>query len=588
MTIYIAAWHYWARMVVQRTWGWSPVEELVLLHLDRTPGTIESVRTDLNLSPQVVGATLARLMQFGLIELRISPQPLFSTSTAGRETVRTGRALPERTADREVAVSLVYERVGRSIFRRRDVKLIPASEIGPLSDAVRFSRDEPDETDETMALRATRFMAGTLRPGEWLRGARAVNSSVSRRYLAIDLDDARDGVFPEGSSDTLIDALRATLATGVLPVQKAAERTPPPPIEIEFGADNLILGATEQLDRFVEIVDNAELDVFVLSTFVAAQDDETGREQRDRLLDTLDRAIKRGVRCHLFFGTSLDKESKHALAMEEIRTRLSASGLIRGKLLVYRDPVRSHAKILAADDGGGGAVVLIGSCNWLSSPFKAVELSVELVNGEAVAVGLDLLRSIAVTLPEARRSVEELRFMAAESRRRSQEIAGRRDVSSEEPRARFSVVYAAEHEQLLRRAAHEASTRFVCCTNRVGANMVPALFTPAEVAGRRLDDVRVLFSRYTGPAKRRHVAEHRERLHGIVDLLGVRKPQLHCKFLLWDDDHVVVTTLNWGSQSGGADDPLDEIGIYLKGPELAAKLLERAERILRGGGVAPS
>lgn len=242
MIIYIAAWHYWARMVVQRTWGWSPVEELVLLHLDRTPGTIESVRTGLNLSAQVVGATLARLMQFGLIELQISPQPLFSTSAAGRETVRTGRGLPERTADREVAVSLVYERVGRSIFRRRDVKLVSASEIAPLAaTAVRFSRDQPDETDETMALRATRFVAGSLRPGEWLRGARAVNSNVSRRYLAIDLDDARDGVFPEGASDTLIDALRTTLATGILPVQKAAERTLPPPIEIEFGADGFIL-----------------------------------------------------------------------------------------------------------------------------------------------------------------------------------------------------------------------------------------------------------------------------------------------------------------------------------------------------------
>ncbi len=214
----------------------------------------------------------------------------------------------------------------------------------------------------------------------------------------------------------------------------------------------------------------------------------------------LDRAIKRGIRCHLFFGTSLDKEAKHALATEEIRIRLSAGGLIRGTLVVYRDPVRSHAKILAADDGEGSAVVLVGSCNCLSTPFKAVELSVELGDGEAAAVGLDLLRSIAVTLPEASRSVETLRFMAAESRRRSQEVSRRQNVSSEVHRACLSVVYAAEHEQLLRRAAHEASTRFVCCTNRVGANMVPALFTPAEVAGRRLEDIRVLFSRYTGPA----------------------------------------------------------------------------------------
>jgi hypothetical protein len=510
----------------------------------------------------------------------MSPRPLFSTSAIGRETVRTGRPLPERTADREISVSLVYERVGRSIFRRRAVKLRSASDIGPVAGIVRFDRDEPDENDETMSLRAARFMAGTLRPGEWLRGTKAVNSVITRRYLEIDLADARDGVFPEGASDALKDALRATLATGVLPIQRAAERSPMPSVEVELEADDLILGAREQLNLFVEIVDRAERDVFVLSTFVASQNDEKGREERDHLLNSLDRAVKRGVRCHLFFGTSLDEGAKHASAMQEIKTRLSAGGLIRGTLLVHRDPVRSHAKVLAADDGDGGAVVLVGSCNWLSTPFNAVELSVRLGDGEGAAVGLDLLRSIVVALPEASRSVESLRFMAAEARRRSQETAGRREVPSDAKMTSLSVVYAADHERLLRRAAHEASTRFICCTNRVGANMVPALFTPAEVAGRRLNDVRVLYSRHTGPTKRRHVAEHRERLHGIVDLLPCRIPQLHCKFLLWDDDNVVVSTLNWGSQSGRADDPLDEVGIHIQRPGIAVELLGRLERII--------
>ena len=32
--------------------------------------------------------------------------------------------------------------------------------------------------------------------------------------------------------------------------------------------------------------------------------------------------------------------------------------------------------------------------------------------------------------------------------------------------------------------------------------------------------------------------------------------------------------MNWGSQSGLADNPLDEIGIYLEGADLAARLLK--------------
>jgi phosphatidylserine/phosphatidylglycerophosphate/cardiolipin synthase-like enzyme len=98
---------------------------------------------------------------------------------------------------------------------------------------------------------------------------------------------------------------------------------------------------------------------------------------------------------------------------------------------------------------------------------------------------------------------------------------------------------------------------------------------------RRINDVRVYFSRYTGPTKRRHVAEHRERLHGFVDLLAIRDPQLHAKFLAWDKDHVVVSSMNWGSQSGLQDNPLDEIGFYLRGPDLAASLMEKFEALLK-------
>ncbi|SEP49506.1 PLD-like domain-containing protein [Methylobacterium sp. ap11] len=107
--------------------------------------------------------------------------------------------------------------------------------------------------------------------------------------------------------------------------------------------------------------------------------------------------------------------------------------------------------------------------------------------------------------------------------------------------------------------------------------MVPALFDPAEVAGRRISDVRIYYSRRSGPVKRSHVTKHRQRLHGSVELIGAAEPQLHAKFLAWDRDHVVVSSLNWGSQSGLEDNPLDELGLYLEGPELATALLEKFE-----------
>jgi hypothetical protein len=219
---------------------------------------------------------------------------------------------------------------------------------------------------------------------------------------------------------------------------------------------------------------------------------------------------------------------------------------------------------------------VLGSCNWLSSPFAAVEASVELTENQAVAASLDLLRSIISPLSSATRSIEMLQFTASDLRRARSDLSPRADVG-ERLSVRMTILHAEDHEQLLRKVAHEAGKRFVCCTNRVGANMVPALFNPAEIAGGRLSDVRVYYSRPSGPIKQRHVAAHRERLNGVVDLIGVRVPQVHAKFLLWGDDDSVVSSLNWGSQSGSPDAPLDEIGLHLEGRGVATCLLAKFE-----------
>jgi hypothetical protein len=287
------------------------------------------------------------------------------------------------------------------------------------------------------------------------------------------------------------------------------------------------------------------------------------------------------VRCHLLYGTALDAERRNAIAMQELNERLSSVRRARGFVLTQRDSVGSHVKCLAADDGQGGAVVLLGSCNWLSSPFSAVEVSVELTGNHAAAAGLDLLRSIISQLSSASRSVEVLQFAASDLRRNRSPLSPGTDVGERGIPVRTTVLQADDHERLLRKVAHEPEERFVCCTNKVGATMAPGLFNPAEIAGRRLDDVRVYYSRPSGPIKRRHVAAHRERLNGVVDLIAVDQPQVHAKFLLWDSDHVVVSTMNWGSQSGSLDNPLDEIGLHLEGSGLATSLLAKFEDLLR-------
>ena len=44
---------------------------------------------------------------------------------------------------------------------------------------------------------------------------------------------------------------------------------------------------------------------------------------------------------------------------------------------------------------------------------------------------------------------------------------------------------------------------------------------------------------------------------------------LHGKFVAWDSDNLVVTSLNWGSASSDADFPQAEIGVHVEAGGIA-------------------
>jgi len=49
----------------------------------------------------------------------------------------------------------------------------------------------------------------------------------------------------------------------------------------------------------------------------------------------------------------------------------------------------------------------------------------------------------------------------------------------------------------------------------------------------------------------------------------------HAKFLLWGDDDIVVTSINWCSWTSPPDAPFGEIGVHISRPGLARQLAER-------------
>lgn len=570
MTLLIPAVWYRARAIIERRWGWSPVEEEVLLALRERPGTSASVAVELGIPRQVAEASVSRLMRFGLIEVRIAPEPALAMTEAARAHLLAGRSLPERAQRREMTVSLVFDKLGGSVFRGRNVAHKPLKQTPKGATIVDFPDNDEAETDSSMEERVRHLLSSSLRPGEVFAMVRANLSSIEKRYIHLDLDRARDGALPEGTSSALRAAVREHLASGRLPAARPSQPARPAcldtPIKTTLVPDQILFGGGDHLARLEEVVDVARSDVFVLSTFVAAQDDEKARLGQDRVWAALERAVRRGVRVHLFFGSSLDDEGKHTRAMAELQHRLRAAG---AGVATHLEPVHSHAKIVIADDGVDGARALLGSCNWLQSPFRAHELSIELRDG-AVAHCLDLFGAITAAAPTARDSRDAMQAMRTALRLKPGQLLESAPTEDTIP-VSLRILAASDHLPLLRRAAHDADERLVVMTHRMGSPMIQNVFDPAQLASERIATVQALYSLPSGEVKKRDVRAAGEMAGGGIDLRRIQSKHamLHGKALLWDHDDIVVTSFNWGSQTASEDKPLDEIGLHLHGKGVA-------------------
>jgi phosphatidylserine/phosphatidylglycerophosphate/cardiolipin synthase-like enzyme len=213
----------------------------------------------------------------------------------------------------------------------------------------------------------------------------------------------------------------------------------------------------------------------------------------------------------------------------------------------------------------------VGSCNWLSSPFQAVELTVVLRDQRAaaeVAVALQNLvgrRGLADTL------ATEMAMTARDLRR----------APSQGGDAGVSLVVGEAHDRVIRTASGVASTRFVVGSHRLGSTARPGAIMQGEVAAGR-GGVRaiVLYTQTTGPLKNRHARALAEeaQANGLT-LVRTKKIPLHGKFVAWDGDDLVVTSLNWASASADPDFPWGDIGVHIRSRDIASDLMSRLEAI---------
>ena len=337
---------------------------------------------------------------------------------------------------------------------------------------------------------------------------------------------------------------------------------------------DLVFGGREHEDVLHDALSRSRRRVVIHSTFISW-------DRFSALLPAITEAVERGVRVDVLWGQdeSLGEGTTRA-AVRKIRTKVAVDQL--ESLNVHPFSTGSHSKILLADEGEPDRMVaFVGSCNWLSSPFRSFEATVRLRDPSVVA---DVVDQVAELSKGGRGHWSSLtKELAAMS-------AGLRAIGGEVSRGRSvaQVVLGSAHADFVRRARDESQQRILVTSHRWGTAATSIVLAPALAAARSKGvQVNAYYGTVSRPVAPGAPEEHAEET-GTVAISAVRKPRLHAKLLAWDDDSVVITSQNWLSSDPPDSAPRQEIGVFLKGPGLAETVVKRfqdARRSESGAGV---
>ncbi|OQW59490.1 MAG: hypothetical protein A4S14_05925 [Proteobacteria bacterium SG_bin9] len=559
-----------AKAVIEKGRGWSALDELILWALSRESQSASKLADEIDVPRRVVLAVILRMMRFRLVEsVILGGVPAFRTTTYGKAVVASGSSIP--TAKQRVTrnVAFVYDTISGTVYKRRDVEAKSDLAIQSLRENgidvrnIQVRGTLPKTTPPENFIRIQKV----LREDEnllFFDGDTFVERQNEFMMVVVDGDDMR------GLPSTAPAALLAEVAR----VAKTTQAARPivvdsmindeddlaigPTVSTRIDDADIVFGGDGHRELMKRILGSATRRIFIHSTFLRRDGFSAWtREFRE--------AVRRGAKIDIFWGSGTSDEPGEKTMREAtaLAQEIAADEMLRDRVRIHLKSTGSHAKLLIADDGEENFFAVIGSCNWLYTNFKRMELSVVLREPALVAASLEAFAAL-VSKPGFRAET------AAELHTRATVLARRPAVGG--PHA-ARLVQGQSHDAVLREASGSRPTRFIVASDKFGNSAFPSAIIPAEVAAATATTEPVVIygsvaGKVTGVGAANLALDVRDR---GVRLLRISEG-FHAKFLLWGDDDIVVTSINWCSWTSPPGSTLGEIGVHIHRTGLARAL----------------
>lgn len=558
---------------------WSVVEHLVLFALSQKPMTAAEVAEASGLHRRVVVEIIIRLMRVGWAEVSNQGRRVtFRASTAGQAVVGLDDlpAAPKRITR---WMSFLIDQVTGVVFRSRELSLAHRNDVQNQALAEPLVWLEPRNVAGADDIQTVASVL--LDEDERLAFVEASGERLVDRYALISVRDQKLEKalrLPPPLERAILDAAAAAPATpkgpssprvqarATLPIRHAV----PPLRASSVTADDILIGGAAHWDTLQQVIRRARRRLIVHSCFITT-------EGFDAVRTDLLEAARRGVAVDILWGQNPSDRKDRSTA--DVVTALGDDPALAREpgLRIHPISTRSHSKFVAADDSVVGRHSLIlGSCNWLSSIYNSVDVSVRVRDPTLVG---DLLFQLAELSKGDGGAWSPV----------SMEFAGlASQVAAMSPpthqRSQAQIVIGPGHGNYMREARDSAEQRILVTSHRLSQVANAAVMAPVaravQARGIRAD---ILYAKTSGAATPQNAGDLAAAAAKMgVGLHAVDAPRLHAKVLAWDQDHALITSQNWLSMDSNWNSPAQEIGLYLAAPDAGLRLFEAFDAILDG------
>lgn len=544
---------------------WSVLEHLLLTELTNSQASVVALAEAAQLPDRLIVEALINLLRAGWVEVRTQDEvAVFTCTELGRK--RAGQPKLKAELKRRIRwASLCMDRVtgswmsvdGLDLVHERDLppdaQKLPVevntldAQTGEVRDLLELANDEAFERLEPYTRAPARLYARiTLSLGE----IKGIPADAPMRLRAMLLEHQSPGDFPLQGDRARIDDLPATV------------------LRQDITAESFVVGGPAHLEYLSGVLSRARSHVIVHSCFLHP---ETLR----RLLPDFEAAAARNVRVDLLWGLVVDEEDTEArqpiAASHKVLESLTPKA--RTRVALSANSSASHLKAVISDSGPGGAwETLIGSCNFLSSWYNLVELSIRLSSPRATASVLGYLVEAQLPASGGWSSLAvRLNELWNQLRQRSR---GRPETGEHA----LTLLTDQDHYACIRRARDSVSADILIGCDLFGLAAETAALVPMERAAELGKAVTLIYRR---PSKTLIEQGAPPSVQAIA-ARGIRLRQseaLHGKFVVWGEQARAISSFNWlatvvGTRSRGA-----ELGVLVEGPGLRQLLVEAMQPV---------